>query len=224
MSHKPLLPVATGGVAAATGRSVLLAAANRGVLPIAPATRAWLAAATGVQSWHPRRLEAATGVQSWRPCHIEVGTETLPVVNPAGVLSPTAAGTLDRRWRMDEQHKRLMAKAQAFKVKLARVKHSAWLASCRAVIERRGEHLFQKRQARFMKLRAKGRCMYAEEARAAAKEHAHRVQRSIGQEELRSSRLATLANLADARADAHGWGVMTVIDSTVADTFLDTMS
>ena len=66
--------------------------------------------------------------------------------------------------------------------------------------------------------------MYAEEARAAAKEHAHRVQRSIGQEELRSSRLATLAKLADARADAHGWGVMTVIDSTVADTVVDTLS
>ena len=66
--------------------------------------------------------------------------------------------------------------------------------------------------------------MYAEEARAAAKEHAHRVQRSIGQEELRSSRLATLATLADARTDAHGWGVMTVIDSTVADTILDSMS
>ena len=210
MSHRPLLPVATGDVAAATGRSVRLAAANRGTLPIAPATIAWLEAATGVQSWHP-----------W---HIEVGTETLPVVNPAGALSPTTVGTLERRWRMDEEHKRSLAKAQAIKVKIARGKHSAWLASCRAVLQRRGEHLFQKRQARFMKLRAKGRCMYAEEARAAAKEHAHRVQRSIGQEELRSSRLATLAKLADARADAHGWGVMTVIDSTVADTVVDTLS
>ena len=66
--------------------------------------------------------------------------------------------------------------------------------------------------------------MYAEEARAAAKEHAYRVQRSIGQEELRSSRLATLAKLADARADAHGWGVMTVIDSPVADTVVDPLS
>ena len=118
MSQKPLLPVATGGVAAATGTSVLLAAANRGVFPITPATRAWLAAATGVQSWHP-----------W---HIEVGTETLPVVNPAGALSPTSVGTLERRWRMDEEHTRSLAHTQAIKVRIARGKHSAWLASCRA--------------------------------------------------------------------------------------------
>ena len=63
--------------------------------------------------------------------------------------------------------------------------------------------------------------MYAEEAHAAAQEHAHHVQRSIGQEELRSVRLATLAKLSDARTDAAGWGGMTVIDSSVADTILD---
>jgi len=33
-----------------------------------------------------------------------------------------------------------------------------------------------------------------------------------------------LNKLADARADAHGWGVMTVIDSSVADTILDSVS
>ena len=47
------------------------------------------------------------------------------------------------------------------------------------------------------------------------------MQRSIGQEELRSSRLATLAKLPDARIDAAGWGGATVIDSAVADTILD---
>ena len=66
--------------------------------------------------------------------------------------------------------------------------------------------------------------MYTEEAHAAAQEHAHHVQRNIGQAELRASRLATLSKLSDARADAHGWGVRTVIDSSVADTILDTMS
>ena len=63
--------------------------------------------------------------------------------------------------------------------------------------------------------------MYAEEAHATAHEHAHHVQRSIGREELRSSRLAALATFSDARTDAAGWGGMTVIDSSVADTILD---
>ena len=63
--------------------------------------------------------------------------------------------------------------------------------------------------------------MYAEEAYAAAQEHAHHVRRMIDQEKLRASRLATLAKLSDARIDAAGWGGMTVIDSSVADTILD---
>ena len=196
--------------AAATGSSHRLAAATRGQLPIAPATMAWLYGSYRRAGWHP-----------WP---IEVGTETLPVVNPAGTLSPNSVRTLERRWRIQEDQKRLLAHAQAVKRKVAHSKHSEWLASCRAVLKRRREHVAQKRQALFMKLRAEGRCMYAEEAHAAAQEHAHHVQRSIGQEELRSSRLATLAKLPDARTDAHGWGVRTVIDSTVADTILDTMS
>ena len=72
-----------------------------------------------------------------------------------------------------------------------------------------------------MKLKAEVRDMYAEEAHAAAQEHAHNVRRSTELEELRSSRLATLTKLSDALTDAHGFGVMTVIDSSVADTIVD---
>ena len=190
-----------------TGRGLRLAAATRGELPIAPATMAWLYGS------HRR-----TG---WDPFPIEVGTETLPVWNPAGALSPASVGKLERRWRIQEEQKRMLAHAQVAKRKVVHSKHSEWLASCRAVLKRRREHVAQTRQALFMKLRAEGRCMYAEEAHAAAQEHAHHVRRMIDQETLRASRLATLAKLSDARIDAAGWGGMTVIDSSVADTILD---
>ena len=72
-----------------------------------------------------------------------------------------------------------------------------------------------------MKLKSEGRDMYAEEAHAAAQEHAHHVPRGLEIEELGSSRLATLTTLSDALTDAHGFGVMTVIDSSVADTNVD---
>ena len=189
-----------------TGRGLRLAAA-RGALPIAPDTNRWLYGSHRRAGWHP--------------FPIEVDTETLPVWHPGGALSPASVGKLERRWRIQEEQKRLLAHAQAAKRKVVHSKHSEWLASCRAVLKRRREHVAQTRQALFMKLRAEGRCMYAEEAHAAAQEHAHHVQRSIGQEELRSSRLATLAKLSDARTDAAGWGGMTVIDSSVADTILD---
>jgi hypothetical protein len=194
-------------LASDTGHRLRIAAANRGVLPIAPATMAWLYGSHRRAGWHP--------------VPIEVGTDTLPVWHPGGVLSPASVGNLERRWRIQEDQKRLLAHAQAVKRKVAHSKHSEWLASCRAVLKRRREHVAQKRQALFMKLRVKSRCMYAEEAHAAAQEHAHHVQRSIGQEELRSMRLATLAKLSDARTDAAGWRRMTVIDSSVADTILD---
>ena len=47
------------------------------------------------------------------------------------------------------------------------------------------------------------------------------MRRSKEIEELRSSRLATLTKLSDALTDAHGFALMTVIDSSVADTIVD---
>ena len=153
--------------------------------------------------------------------------ETLPVVNPAGTMSPASRTHLERRWEMEEVHNRLLAKSQEIDRQIAAERHSAWFASCREVLWRRAEHLRHTRDARLIRLRTEGRCLYTEEANEALvafRQHARAVQRNIGQAEMRASRLAMLNKLADARADAHGWGVMTVIDSSVADTILDSMS
>ena len=69
-----------------------------------------------------------------------------------------------------------------------------------------------------MKLPSEGRDMYAEEAHATAQAHAHKVQRNMEIEQLRCSRMTRLTKLADALTDAHGYGVVTIIDSSVADT------
>ena len=190
-----------------SGRRFRRAALARGVVPISPDTCEWLYGSHRRAGWHPFPTE--------------VCTDPLPVWHPGGVLSPASAGKLERRWQIQEEQKRLLKHAQAVKRKVVHSKHSEWLASCRAVLTRRREHVARTRQALFMKLRAEGRCMYAEEAHAAAQEHAHHVRRMIDQEKLRASRLATLAKLSDARIDAAGWGGMTVIDSSVADTILD---
>ena len=123
-----------------SGRRFRLAAAARGVLPISPDTCRWLYGSHRRAGWHP--------------FPIEVDTETLPVWHPGGVLSPASVGKLERRWRIQADQKRLLAHAQAAKRTVVHSKHSEWLASCRAVLKRRREHVAQKRQALFMKLRA----------------------------------------------------------------------
>ena len=184
-----------------------LAAAAREVLPNTPNACPW------VPGSHRRA--------GWEPFPIEVGTDPLPVWHPGGVLSPESKRTLERRWRIQEDQKRLLKHAQAVKRKVAHSKYSEWLASCRAVLTRRREHVAQTRQTLFLKLRAEGRCMYAEEAHAEAECHARHARRMIGEEKLRASRLALLAKPSDAHIDAAGWGSWTVIDSSVADTIVD---
>ena len=86
-------------LASDTGHRLRIAAANRGVFPTTPATMEWLYGSHRRAGWHP--------------VPIEVGTDTLPVVNPAGTLGPDSVSKLERRWRIQETEKRLRANAQA---------------------------------------------------------------------------------------------------------------
>ena len=157
----PLLPIATGDDASAAAATTAAAATAAAAAPrtqaewshirrgkrrataasaaaaaAAAAPTATTAAASLVDPSSPDWLYGSHRRQGWQPSSqppspVSMMPETLPVVNPAGIMTPASRAHLERRWEMEEVHNRLLATSHEIDRKLAAERHSAWFASCR---------------------------------------------------------------------------------------------